>query len=423
MRRLRNTITAQFDSWGVDPSRLPERLFKALAREALALKQHPNLETLDIHTVTGTSGKTSVAFWLNSILNSLNLKSEYSGTLSGNLTSVGTKDYLKLRLNSLELGKKNLCTELSSHGIEQDRHSASRFTSLMFTNLSQDHLDYHGTMESYYQAKKKLFTEIARRNHWLYGHYPKIFIQTSNTYSKRLYSELSRVEAFPNSLLIDCNITSFESSHGWHSFIDQEGDKFQSRHPGVSSGLNLNLICTLLKKTFLLTPEKINSVLKDLPPVPGRMESLWNDKTGVQTLIDYAHKPAALENLLLTVKSSIAPGGRIILVFGCGGNRDRLKRPIMATIAERIADRIIVTEDNCRDESIEDIFKDIAQGFSLKNQVIWIEDRGEAIKKSIQIAKRGDWIVLAGKGHETYIEKRGEKIPFSDSVTARHLQL
>ncbi len=372
-------------------------------------------EKLRLIGITGTNGKTSAAFFVRQALENLGLKTGYIGTVEYYVgeklpAKETTPSIIKLaELFSLlvKRGFEACVLEVSSHALHQKRLSTLKFEVAGFTNLSRDHLDYHKDMETYYQSKKLLFTEHLIEN-------GAAVISLDTAWGKRLFEELSKEH--PYLKLFPVNGEGFEvevlergegiklkvkrDGRNYEVFLEAIGD-FQKFNLGVAWGV---LLCLGIEESLL------TDAFSGAVSPPGRLEVVGSFK-GALLVVDYAHTPSALKSALLGLKPWVR--NRLILVFGCGGNRDKGKRQVMGEIAEELADIVIVTSDNPRFEDPQAIIKDILKGFKKKKPLV-IPDRREAIEKGVEILEEGDVLLVAGKGHEEYQEIGGKKIPFSD---------
>ncbi len=366
---------------------------------------------LRLHCVTGTNGKTTSAFLLRRIFESAG---HPCGLISTIKYAFGTREREAARttpaageLQSLfremvDGGCSDAVMEASSHGLSQHRFGGVRFQTALFTNLTQDHLDYHLTMENYYQAKKLLFTDYQPTH--------KI-INCDDPYGKRLAEEVGGAVMFGQSENADFRISDIE--------LRADGSVFrlngQSFHTGLPGEHNIyNLTGVLVAAALNGLDMAGAAVAVDGVHVDGRLEHI--DIRGIHCYVDYAHTPDALEQVLSLLKK-IAPR-RIITVFGCGGNRDRAKRPLMGQAVARKSDLVIVTSDNPRNENPEAIIDDILKGCP---SAIVEPDRRRAIIRALELARPDDVVLIAGKGHENYQEINGEKHDFSDMVELRRL--
>ena len=380
----------------------------------------PDGVTPVLAAVTGTNGKSSTAWYLAQILRQNGIRCAYLGTTGGDIlgqnyaTRLTTPDICEF-YQFLHLMLANECSvlafEYSSHALDQDRLMNPAITYATFTNLSPDHLDYHGSMENYFLAKRKLFTNNTAQNTENYA-----ILNIDDPYGRRLLndSEIERKKVsygFANDALFKILHYQICAEKTMYS-VCWKGKNyyFETQLLGLPNIYNISAACT---NAILMgiSVEKLPDSVKKLCSVPGRFESIPNNK-GFRIIIDYAHTPDALEKLLVNVRS-ITPG-RVICVFGCGGNRDKSKRPIMGAIAEKTADICIVTSDNPRFEDPEEIISQILAGFSERSKVATYSCRKTAIYHALHIAAEGDTVVIAGKGHEVTQEINGVLYPFSD---------
>jgi UDP-N-acetylmuramoyl-L-alanyl-D-glutamate--2,6-diaminopimelate ligase len=371
-------------------------------------------ESLWVCGVTGTNGKTSCSQWIAALLKNAavigTLGAGFPGALSAAINT--TPDALEtqyLLRNFLDQGARAVAMEVSSHGLVQGRVNGVRFACALFTNLSHDHLDYHGTMSKYAAAKAKLFdmpglqaavlnlddalgAELARR---LAGRLRTIG-----------YSMSPQRPVGVDEYIVARSQTELESSWGGASVRIPVLGRFN-----VSNALGV-LGCLVANG---ISFEEGARLLATLPPVPGRMQALGDEPLVV---IDYAHTPDALENVLQALRPvAAARGGRLAVVFGAGGDRDRTKRPLMGAVAARLADRVLITSDNPRSEDPTAIISQIQSGVQGKYEIE--ADRARAIEKVISSAGKKDVVLIAGKGHETYQEIAGRRTHFSDEEHAR----
>lgn len=359
-----------------------------------------------IVAVTGTSGKTSVAYFTNQLWGLLGNDSAYIGTLGvsclENKKSLTTPDILSMHniLNQLKgKGIDYVAMEASSHGIVQHRLDNIKLAAAVFTNLGRDHLDYHHTMEEYFLSKMRLFKDLLPSD-------GKALVFADDEATDRVIGCLSDREVLTigksgNFIrLLDKNILIIDGKKYPFDFVLQ--GKFQLYNALLALGIVISQGANI--------QDAVGALVK-LKPVPGRMELVGKSNKGALCYVDYAHKPEALKSLLLEMRNLAQNQNKVIVVFGCGGDRDRGKRPIMGKIAHNLADIVVVTDDNPRSEIPKNIRNDILQG---AHNAIDIGNRSEAIKYAIDIADFGDIVVIAGKGHETG-QQIGNKIePFSD---------
>lgn len=373
--------------------------------------------------VTGTNGKTSTTHFLAEALQAFQIPCGVIGTLGNGMfgalqeTGLTTPDAISLQaaLQQLSLqGAKAVAMEVSSHSIDQSRVRGTAFEAGIFTNLTQDHLDYHGTMENYAAVKKRFLMEYPVKH---------LIVNADDFYGKSWLAELSQHRQLiayglqrpdlPSSIPVVYVETMQSTLSGIHARIVSpwgSGD-LSLRLVGQ---FNLSNVLAVLTTLCLqgLPFNNVLQVLSTLTPVPGRMQ-LLGGKGSPLVAVDYSHTPDSLQKALQALKQHCA--GKLICVFGCGGNRDAAKRPLMAAIAEAEADSVIVTNDNPRHEDPEEIARQIMAGFTQKESVTVMLDRSKAIKKSIQCATANDCILIAGKGAETYQQIGDTKYPFNDA--------
>jgi len=356
---------------------------------------------LNCYAVTGSNGKTSCAFMMNAVLRAAGKKTALLSTIhnlidsekeEAHLTTPGFLELYEFAAKAVKSGCTELVMEVSSHALVQGRVMGISYKSALFTNLSHDHLDYHGTMENYYQAKKLLFaSELLGKG---VG-----FINIDNSYGNRLYIELffkDRVSVSKKQLKVAGTETGISI------------DNYNISLFGEHNVENAMLIIEWANEMGL--PETALATALANISIPGRFEVVHN-KDGKRAIVDYAHTPDALERTLTAARKICK--GNLLLVFGCGGDRDKTKRPEMGAIAEKMADKIWLTSDNPRTENPESILDDVEHGMKLgkhKRQA----DRKKAIKESAAQLQSGDILIVAGKGHEDYQILGKEKIHFSD---------
>ncbi len=400
---------------------------EALAKISTAFFGEP-ASKLKLVGITGTNGKTTTSFLVESILREAGLNPGVIGTINyryaGKVlpapnTTPESLDLQRLLKDMVDRGVKSVVMEVSSHALSQDRVAGLIFDAGVFTNLTQDHLDYHGTMEAYFEAKARLFTDFIDE-----GRAAVINMDDpkGEELSKRAvgrvmgYGKTGKGRGKENIFPKDIRL-GVDGIKG--IFATPSGDvKINSSLMGE---FNLyNILAAVGAGVGLGLPvEAIEKGISDLKNVPGRLERV-DAGQGFTILVDYAHTPDALERVLATVRE--LTDKRIITVFGCGGDRDKGKRPIMGRIAAGYSDVVIVTSDNPRTEDPMTIIEDIKAGIILVrgqgSEVRVIPDRREAIIEAIKEANKGDVVLLAGKGHEDYQIIGNEKIYFDDREEA-----
>ncbi|WP_160688883.1 UDP-N-acetylmuramoyl-L-alanyl-D-glutamate--2,6-diaminopimelate ligase [Clostridium sp. C2-6-12] len=394
---------------------------KALALMGANYYDNPS-DKMKIIGVTGTNGKTTTAFMIKEILEADNKKVGLIGTIANYIgdekihTERTTPESLELQELFSEMVNKGVeyCVmEVSSHSLELDRVYGVKFEVGIFTNLTRDHLDFHKTFENYYKAKFKLF-ERARIK----------VVNIDDNYGKQVISDLNKLNSeniFSFSVKATSTFKAIGEEMGSRNIkfkvnLDKE-EAFILNIPGEYNIYNaLGAIGACFKVGI-----KIESIKEGIKKavVPGRCERVGAEyNLPYEIIIDYAHTPDGLENILKTAKAFTK--GRLISIFGCGGDRDKVKRPQMGKISTDIADVTIITSDNPRSEEPIDIIKDIQAGLEKENYIV-IENRKEAIKKAISIAQKEDVIVIAGKGHETYQILKNETIHFDEREVVKEI--
>ncbi len=371
--------------------------------------------------VTGTNGKTSVAQWVAQAFDGLGRRAAVLGTLGNGLVGERTEaknttpDPVVLQrelADYLRRGAKVAAMEVSSHGLDQGRTAGIKFDVAVFTNLTRDHLDYHGTMEAYAQAKFRLFQARGLS---------RAVINVDDDWGRVFAGRLrgTAVEVIGYGLAGGrLRAAGFEQSEaGLRIRFEGEWGAGEVAVPvlGAFNVSNLLAVTATLLAGGVPFEDALRCVAR-LGPVPGRLERLGGGGAPL-AVIDYAHTPDALEKALAAVRPVVAPGRRLLCVFGCGGDRDAGKRPIMGEAAARLADHVIVTSDNPRSEDPQGIIDDVMAGV-LSGSVESVADRQVAIFSAIHQAGPGDVVLLAGKGHETYQEIAGVRHPFSDAEVA-----
>ena len=376
--------------------------------------------------VTGTNGKTTISYLTNAIFRATWQKAGLIGTIlyddgakrvPSHNTTPGCAELQSKLADMLKNGCRACAMEVSSHALHQQRTAGCNFRVGIFTNLTQDHLDYHGTMEEYYEAKKLLFTRMAASG------VPKAtaVINVHDEYGRRLAEELRpimRVRTFGLSKDADfCAEPRIVSLKGSQYELRYQQKTYLVRTPLIGEFNVSNSLAALAGAVAAgINIRDAIACLAQSPQVPGRME-LVSSVNNVQCFVDYAHTPDAVENVCRTMKQ-LCRQGRVFTVFGCGGDRDTSKRPLMGEAAARYSDVCIVTSDNPRSEDPEKIIDAIMPGIPKEKQHR-ITDREEAIRAALQNARPGDCILIAGKGHENYQIFANETITFSDSAVVQ----
>jgi UDP-N-acetylmuramoyl-L-alanyl-D-glutamate--2,6-diaminopimelate ligase len=394
---------------------------KILALLSHKIKNNPSDHLINIG-VTGTNGKTTVSYIIHYLLGKLNHKSALIGTtgiyigdklIPATHTTPSAEKLAELYSSLKEEKLTHSVIEVSSHALHQHRVTGISFRTAIFTNLTQDHLDYHGTMKDYADAKKILFDNLKSESSAIfYSGDGWVKHMARDTKAENINVGFDKSDDYYLSdIKIDINGTRFKIS------IDTNEYTISTQLIGKFNMINVALsIAALVGDKY-----NINEIIRhigDFRGVPGRME-VFNIQ-GAKAIVDYAHTPDALENALRTL-SEIEGRGRIITVFGCGGDRDKTKRPLMGAVAEKYSDKIIITNDNPRTEDPESIASDIVDGIKLNNHQI-ILDREQAIVNAVTQSEDNDIILIAGKGHEDYQIIGKDKNSFSDQAILRSLQ-
>ncbi len=374
--------------------------------------------------VTGTNGKTSI---VQLLAQAWTLRGRCAGTIGtlgaglyGETVPTGFTTPLVLQLHALlaqlrDAGADAVAMEVSSHALDQGRVDGVHFKVGMFTNLTRDHLDYHGTMEAYGAAKAKLFA---------WPGLEAAVLNLDDTFGRELHADAR--DAI-RTIGVSSRGADAASVRAEDIVLDLAGLSFSLRIDGDTHAVRSPLLGRFNVDNLLAvagamhalgeTPADIAAVLSMLQPVHGRMNRLGGDGRLPLVVIDYAHTPDALEQALTSLRAHAA--GRLVCVFGCGGDRDSGKRPQMAAIAEARADAVIVTDDNPRTENGDAIVADIVAGFAKPASIVVQRDRAAAIAHAIAMAAANDIVLIAGKGHEPYQEIDGIQYPFDDTATAR----
>jgi UDP-N-acetylmuramoyl-L-alanyl-D-glutamate--2,6-diaminopimelate ligase len=371
--------------------------------------------------VTGTNGKTTTSFLLHHLMKSVWHRAGLLGTILvddgetievAKHTTPGSIELAALLGKMRDHGCRGVAMEVSSHGIHQKRVSAIGFDACVFTNLTQDHLDYHGTLAAYFKAKADWFLELAGNP---LGKKPVAVINTDDAYGSELAGMLEGkmpIIRFGFGVHSDFRANNFrQSAKGMEFELAAKGKTFLVRSPLIGRFNVYNLLGAIAASAACgIRPRDAVAAMADAPQVPGRMENVGN-AGGATVFVDYAHTPDAMENACRTLKE-LNPR-RLITVFGCGGDRDKGKRPLMAIAAARHSDACVVTSDNPRSEDPLEIIREIESGLSGKTYRS-IPDRAQAIDFAVQNSLSGDIILIAGKGHETTQQFASETIEFED---------
>ena len=391
---------------------------------ASQLLGHPS-QHLKVIGITGTNGKTSCAHYLAQGLEAIGFRTALIGTVGNGFLNAlmpathTTPDVITLHsllADFLEQGAKAVVMEVSSHALDQARVAGVQFYAAALTNLTRDHLDYHGTMDAYGDAKRKLFTQYQPHH---------IALNLDDSFGRSVATDVAQ----QGQTFVGCSETDARASvYVAKADFSLQGTALELVTPlgqvavsvPVIGGFNVAnlMLVTGVLAGFPIDANQLAMALSAMTAVPGRMECIFvADRPAV--VVDYAHTPDALEKALLAVRRHTQ--GQLWVVFGCGGDRDTSKRPEMAAVAERLADLLVVTSDNPRTESPELIIDGVLAGLKQPEAAVREVDRKAAITYAIKHAKPADLVLVAGKGHEDYQDIQGVKHPFSDQRVAREL--
>ncbi len=397
----------------------------ALADLSANFYGHPAWK-LKLAAVTGTNGKTTTTFLIKHICEKAGLRCGLIGTVRYEIgervlpairTTPESLDLQELLAQIVNAGCRAAAMEVSSHALAQDRTRGLEWNVAVFTNLTQDHLDFHGTMESYFDSKAKLFARLGSHEK---KRKPVAIVNIDDRYGEQLLKKIDQrvaVVTYGRSVRADFRASNYRVEFSGTSYqLDAHGKSYLVRVPLIG-GFNVANSVAALAAANALGISLRDAVLSlgKSPQVPGRLE-LVPAKRQFQVFVDYAHTPDALRNVLNTLRE-LEPH-RLIVVFGCGGNRDREKRPLMGEIVDRHADYAIVTSDNPRKEEPNAIIVEIEKGFRSSHYEKMV-DRTQAIDRAIALAQPRDIVLIAGKGHENYQEFADHTVPFDDIQVAR----
>lgn len=397
--------------------------YAAAGRIAEVLFGHPG-EQLRLIGVTGTNGKTTCAYLLREMLTRAGAPTGMIGTVEYDLGgAVRQADrttpppflFQELLREMVDRGVRTAVVEVSSHALSQRRIGTVRFVGGLFTNLTRDHLDYHHTFDDYYAAKRRLFTEYLRPG-------AVVAVNVDDSYGLRLWRELSDargvdVRAFGESEFADHRICGLCATVDGCTFgVTTGGQTVALQSPMIGRHNASNVAgCTALALGLGIDEAVVVDAAREFKGAPGRLQPIRS--AGITVFVDYAHTDDALANVLRALRGIGAE--RVLLVFGCGGDRDRTKRPVMGSVAAELADQVFLTSDNPRGEDPEAILDDIESGLPRGHGHRRIVDRAEAIRTAVAAAKPGDVVLVAGKGHEDYQEIGTKHVPFSDVEEVR----
>jgi UDP-N-acetylmuramoyl-L-alanyl-D-glutamate--2,6-diaminopimelate ligase len=388
---------------------------KALALMAANYYEYP-ARSLTMVGITGTNGKTTTTYLVKSVLEAHGHKVGLIGTIEyvigdktvpAHHTTPESLELQELLAQMRDAGCSSVSMEVSSHALQQSRVYGIEYRVAAFTNLTQDHLDYHGSMEEYFRAKKILFDELSPAS--------VAVVNKDDEYGKRIAaSTKARTIAYAASNDADIEGSNVARSiDGITMTVGHAGERTSIASPLVGRFNVYNILTAFSVGVALGIPkEKIKQGIANLQTVKGRFERIASPK-GWTAIIDYAHTPDALEKCLRAIREVI-PGGRIITVFGAGGDRDKTKRPLMGAIAGTLSDIAIATSDNPRTEEPQQIINEIVAGIPKHVRLYQDVDRRAAIRKATELARAGDVVLIAGKGHEEYQIIGTERRHFSD---------
>ena len=399
-----------------------ENMQKNMATAVSNFYDNPS-RSMKLIGVTGTNGKTTIATLLYQLMMKMNKRSGLLSTVENKIgeetlkSTHTTPDVIKLNelLKKMkDAGCEYAFMEVSSHAIDQGRIENLDFDIAIFTNITHEHLDYHGNFRNYINTKKKFFDNLKPEAFALTNiddPNGSVMVQNSKanikTYSLRQMADY-KAKILQNSIL------------GLHLKINDNEAFFKLR--GEFNAYNILAVYGTME---LLNFDKMEILINmsELDPVTGRFDIISNRDNTIFAVIDYAHTPDALKNILSTLGNIRKKPAKIITVFGAGGDRDKTKRPEMGKIAVRLSDMVIVTSDNPRTEDPKEIINDIVAGIEekAKEKVLEIEDRRQAIKTALKLADKNDLVVIAGKGHEDYQEINGKRFPFSDKEIVKNI--
>lgn len=414
------TVPPQISKIVVDDSR------DALARLSAILFEEPSRHLLLVG-ITGTNGKTTTAHLMEAIWHAARCKPGCLSTVSYRIngrdleaprTTPESYDLQKMFRKMVDARVTHCVMEVTSHALDLKRVVGSHFDGAIFTNLTEDHLDFHSDMETYFSAKSKLFRErllVSEKKK------PWAVLNWDDPFGRRLAQGLpARVWRYSAKEKVEVTLKKVQADwKGLQMTVAAQQGELRLSSPLLGQFNALNILAAVTAALAMEIPmETIAAGIASFTGVPGRLQKISHSKN-FEVFVDYAHTPQALHAVLAALKE-LRPR-KLITVFGCGGNRDRFKRPMMGKIAQEQSDAVVVTSDNPRDEKPAAILKEIVSGMKKSKDVFVIEDRREAIAKALSLAAKGDCVLIAGKGHETYQETAGAKHPFDDTQVAKEI--
>jgi len=401
---------------------------RALAQAAANFHAYPS-ESIGLVGITGTNGKTTVCHLIGNILVRAGWPCGMIGTIEYRVgdevmpAERTTPDPLLLTpliARMAREGCRYVVMEVSSHSLDQERVAALDFDVAVFTNLTRDHLDYHKTKANYLRAKARLFESLSPENK---NGFPRRGVICVDQPEGHYVASRTPVPVVTYGLKGDADVTAEDVR------LHRSGSSFTARTPWGSVEMESCLlgrhnVCNILAAAAVglcqgVDAETIQKAISCTPPIPGRLEFIQGER-GATVVVDYAHTDDALKNVLTAMREITK--GKLIVVFGCGGDRDRGKRSKMGKVASRLADFAVVTSDNPRSEEPMEIISEIVRGFPPAGRDFMVEpDRGKAIAATISMAGEDDTVLIAGKGHETYQELKGYRVDFDDRKVAREI--
>jgi UDP-N-acetylmuramoyl-L-alanyl-D-glutamate--2,6-diaminopimelate ligase len=398
----------------------------ALADCANIVYRHPS-RSLTLVGVTGTNGKTTTTTIIRHLLTGASRPAGIVGTIAAGFgetmvpathTTPEAPDLCRMFIDMRSHGASAVAMEVSSHALALDRVRGFRFAGAVYTNLTQDHLDFHGTMEAYFEAKAILFNMLEEN--------AVAAVNADDPYGALIASR-TRARVVRYGLSAECEVRAERVEYGLEGtrfVLSLQGERYNVISPYIGAFNVYNLLAGIAVVAGIgVAAKDIVGLIAALPQVRGRLERIPLPN-GAIAVVDYAHTPDALQRAIETVRMiTERTGGNVITVFGCGGDRDRTKRPMMGAIAARMSDTVIVTSDNPRTENPKAIIDEILAGVVAHTNVRVIADRTEAIQHALGGSARGDVVLLAGKGHETYQVVGTERLPFDDAAHVRSVSM
>lgn len=374
---------------------------EVMPHAAAVVHGRPSSE-LNVFGITGTNGKTTTTHLLSSILRAAGQQTHVIGTLAGAHTTPESPELQRELRRAVRGGVQVVAAEVSSHALAQHRVDATEFAVAAFSNLTPDHLDYHGTMDRYFAAKRRLFDGRARHE----------LINVDDTWGERLARERAHSVHVSNNDVDTLDVSIAGTRVRWRG-LDMVVP--------IAGAMNVSnaLMAAEAARLLGVDDDAIATAMGTADAVPGRMQRVRptprsNEPT---VIVDYSHTPDSLERALVTIRS-VHPDGNVLVVFGCGGDRDAAKRPLMGRVAQQGADRVFVTSDNPRSEDPQSIVDEILIGATDTQRVVSLINRREAIRQALSAATPSDVVLIAGKGHETTQTIGDQVLPFDDVAVA-----